>query len=135
MSNANAFTNGFSRARAMGAAIAIAMSEFAKNTTELIPALQKISTDKQYQSRGKGGKGRARGKMLGFMHNSVNAQPHEGKREVARRLRGCNPAPIPQRKWYADHFHDFPFKSRSEAMNSPLYKNTPPLSRTPVHLI
>ncbi len=127
--------DGFKRARSMAAAIALALSEFAKNTTELIPAIQKIQQSKLYQSRGKGGKGRARGKLMCFRRNSVNAQPHQGEQEIARRLRGCHPASVPQRKWYVDPFHDTPYQTRAASMNSPLYRNTPAWARTPAHLV
>lgn len=125
----------FKRSRAMFSAIALAVSEFAHNSLYLNAAVEEISINKIYKSRGKGGKGKRRGKLLGFFRNKHNNKPHEGRWEVARRLRGTSPIPVPQRKWYADPGHLFGFTSKRELIHSAAYKATPKWARTPVHLV
>jgi hypothetical protein len=126
--------NHFARSRAMAAAVATAFQIFAHNTTELIPRLREIQASSLYKSRGKGGKGRKRGKMLSWNRTS-NKTPHQGAREIARRARGCHPDPIPLCRWYADPFRDAGFKSKNDLVHSVAYKATHVYSRTPAYLV
>lgn len=87
MNNANPFK----RANALAAAINEIIATGNKGI-ELMQAIQTMASSKEFQSRGHGGKHRARA-AFGFVmaiHRGIGKrkyQPHQGKREFERRLR------------------------------------------------
>lgn len=93
-------------------------------------ALQNVLADKQYQSRGKGGRGRARAAIgfvraqhiKGFKQTAVKVghkkRDHNGAKEIARRL-ASNKKSVPVRKWIANDLYGWCIgenKSRSVLM-------------------